>query len=254
MKDTLEKLKKIYDNSLHISEWAMQNKPDEDLIYRSGVGTQEQKMLGISYVLGIEPPKVVETHSSKSVGLPVAAYYKNIPAFDLEVMAFVRDNFYGLNCVVVSSHQLDIGISNVYDEIPREKLEEKKKGALEYSFRSKDWVKKEHAAGRTYTKDTHQIITDAGEDNWDWYEDYSGTTIIRDSGRYFQSHRAFLEGISKLPLPGMNNWGNHYIGPCKDFTFTSGSYAKVASVIERAFWAAEKQGYKDRREQDELRT
>ena len=224
----MNKLIKMYEKAQSISEWTLRNQPDKDLIYRSGVGSQEQKMLGISYVLAMPPPFVVSYHRSKSVKLPVAAYYKYIEGYKVDVLALVRDNFHDLNCTIMSSHVMNMDMHDIYSTTQREWLEEQKQSALEYMCPKPDRNLPAHNG--------YEIIADAGDDDWSWYNtNWSGTKVIKHDGSYFLAHCAYLEGISDTGAPY-----NLYEGPAKDFTFTSGSYAHVAHVINQAIIAARK--------------
>lgn len=225
----MKKLMKLYNKSLSISDWTLRNQPDKDLIYRSGVGSQEQRMLGISHVLAIEPPSVISHHLSKSVKLPVSMYHICKSAgYNVDVIALVRDNFHDLNCTIMSSHVMNMDFNDIYPTVQREWLEEQKQKALEYMCPKPE---KNLSAHNGY-----EVIAAAGDDDWSWYDtNWSGSKVIKHDGSYFLAHYAYLQGISNTGAPY-----NLYEGPAKDFTFTSGSYAHVAHVIHQAVIAARK--------------
>lgn len=225
----MEKFIKLYNKSISISKWLTHNKPDEDLLYHSAAGVQDTKMLGISYVLDIEPPRVVSYHYSKSVKLPVSAYYiQQSAGYKVDVLALVRDNFHDLNCTIMSSQVMNMDMHDIYPITQREWLEEQKQKALEYMCPKPDRNLPAH-------KGYEEIIA-ATDDDWDWYDmHWSGSKVIKHNEDYFLAHRASLEGISDTGAPY-----NLYEGPTKDFTFTSNSYAHVAYVIQQAVIAARK--------------
>ena len=66
----MERLVKLYNDSKPILEWAGGNEPDPNLIYKSGVCNQAKKVMAVADLLRLDPPRVISTHTSKSVGLP----------------------------------------------------------------------------------------------------------------------------------------------------------------------------------------
>lgn len=233
----MKELLKLYNKSPTIEEWAKKNKPNESLIYKGGVASQEQMFSGISCLIRADLPRVVSYHTSKSVQLPVVAYFKEIKPYDVQVLAFIRDNFYDLNCTIMSNQEMDMNIREIYSCVTKEWLEEERVSNLKYTARtafdipdcSKDIKERS-------LKSYRKVAEDPG---YDWYStDWSSAKIIQHNGEYFKSNMAFWEGNPGTPI-------NSYDGtPRKDFTFTSGSYAKVAQVIEGAMRAAENAGYK----------
>ena len=236
----MKKLLKLYDESPTVDVWTESNTPDKDLLYRGGVATQEQKFSAISCLLGVDLPRVVSHHTSKSVKLPVVAYKFECKNYDgFELLAFVRDNFYGLNCTVVSTHEMDLNIADVYSKVSRELLEEQRVRALKYigklPFEILGTGEQDKKMRESTIKDYRTIAEDRG---YDWYStNWSGKRVIEHNGEFFISATAFWEGNPGVTI-------RDYEGvPTKNFTFTGG-YTKVADIIQKAARLGKNEAYK----------
>jgi hypothetical protein len=238
MKSKTANIFELYDSSPTIDEWAKDNVPDEDLIYRSGVAGQCARAKAVIEIMRLEHGnpdccRVVSTHTSKSVTLPVIAFRKRIIPYNFDVIAIFRDNFHDLCCQVVSSHTMDMSLYDLYYPLSEEYMEEKRQGALEYRNKTsgywKDKVKPKEEVVYEMQMET------AG--NWDWYEKYSGSKVFRADGKFFLIHRGWYEGF---PCGGDYGDRKYYEGPTKDMSFLARGYPHMAHAIKCAFNAAEK--------------
>ncbi len=219
----MKKLLQLYNESPTIDEWTKDNEPDDNLIYKGGFATQSQKFSAISCLMGLELPRVVSHHTSKSVKLPVAGYLFERP-YDLQVLELVRDNFYDLNCTIMSNHEMEMNLKDIYEQVSREWLEEERSRALKYVGKLPFEVPGVSKDMRdNCIKDYRTIAEDKG---YGWYStDWSSGKIIEYEGEFFKAETAFWEGNPGTPI-------NFYEGvPAKDFTFT-GDYTKVARVLQ----------------------
>jgi hypothetical protein len=101
----------LYSGGEDLKTWGNTNAPDENLIYRSGVENQILRIGGVAAVLPnysqdeAHPPRVVGTHTSKSVVLPVSCF-RFTPYNQVSAYCFIRDNFYNIK------GRGDFGLSN----------------------------------------------------------------------------------------------------------------------------------------------
>ena len=113
--------REYYDDHLpvDVTAWVRVNKPDENLIYGSGLGNQVIfvrdtlcQMLMPSYdTWRNNLPMVISTHFSKSVKLPV--YQINLEKYGMELV--LRYNFYNWKLSVKSDKPLDFNHMNLFD-------------------------------------------------------------------------------------------------------------------------------------------
>jgi hypothetical protein len=106
---------------MDLQEWAMAHKPDEDLLYKSGYWRQiiwvRDDLCGL-VSRGMKGPRikarVISTHGSKSVGLPV--YELERP--DLGIRLILRDNFYNWKLTVMSALPIVADFSGLFHTTP----------------------------------------------------------------------------------------------------------------------------------------
>jgi len=237
MADELEKLVELYDASPTVKEWRGENEPDEDLIYRSGVDGQCGRAMAVAKLLHMEEePRIVSTHTSKSVNLPVVAFRHTIKPYELDTFAVFRDNFYNLCCQLISTHEMAIPFNDVYREVSLQYLEEKRAGALEYHKKTSGYKSpyRDEQAELRY----HMQMETPG--NWEWYEKYAGDKVLKEGDRYFIIHYGWFEGF---PCGGNYHERKYYTGMANNFSFMARSYPHMAHVINLSFDAARANAY-----------
>ena len=210
----MDSLTKQYEQALTLSDWSDLNTPDKDLIYNSGIGSQRKTMSGVSLVLGLDQPRVISYHASKSVKLPVSAYrfFKEPHGKEpVELIAVVRDNFYDLNCLISSSHELNFDYSIVYPELSHQELVEKFAKAVSYNPK----YASDYSSSRDLT----------------WYKDYTGNALIEENGKLYIAYHCHAEGIRKLFDDEYYNFKSYTKG-IKQFIFSPSGYAHLAHSID----------------------
>lgn len=235
--ETLDNLKKLYDKSPAIADWTINNIPDADLIYKSGTNSQAKYMLGVSYVLDLDAPHVVGHHNSKSVKLPVSAYYYK-DSYGTELIALVRDNFYDLNCLILSLTTINLDPFIIYSAITQEHVKE---------------VFKEATSG-IYS----ERYVNAKIENLEWYKSYTGNSIYPKDNKFYIAGTTYMEGIESIGeniglFKSWNSDSHHYKDDCNYFVFRSGTYAHTTHVIQRAIKAAQNSAYQIHRKERDMK-
>lgn len=235
-KDT--KMNKLYDNSPSLSQWEKDNVPDENLIYRSGVSGQCEKAKAIATLMRVDELRVISTHTSKSVSLPVIAFTKQNPDYDnLRIFGIFRDNFYDLCCQVISSHKMEVPFTDVYLPTTLEWLEAERAKALKYHD---DCAKYERPEWKEDNKIKRALLTKEGD--WEWFNKcWSSGKIIHPQDTYFIIRYGWYEGF---PIGGDYRGRKYYEGPTKDFSFLARGYPHMIHVFQSAFNRAENAAFK----------
>lgn len=227
MREVLEKLDQLYDKAPSINDWVPNNLPDGDLIYKSGTSSQHKYMLGVAYVLGLDNPRVLGHHSSKSVKLPVSTYHYR-DNYGTRLYAMIRDNFHDLNCLIFSLTGITLDPFMVYPSVSMERFKE------------------------TFKEATNGIYSDryvnAKIDDTEWYKNYTGNSIYNKDGRLYVAGSTYMEGIEDIGeniglLKAWDSNGHHYKDDCNYFVFRSGSYAHTTNVIQQSIRAAQNSAY-----------
>ncbi len=113
-----------------LQQWALENKPADDLIYKQGYWDQIMFMrdtLTPLVSVGLKRPKkdepriditnVISTHMSKSVTLPVLEFSR----VDLGLRLIMRNNFYNWKLSVMSEKPIKADFTGLfYESSPRE--------------------------------------------------------------------------------------------------------------------------------------
>lgn len=223
-------INRLYDDGFDLSAWGRTNTPGEDLIWRKGVDQQIQKIEGVAAVLPgtNDPPRVVGSHTSKSVKLPVTCFRFNLYN-QVEAYAFVRDNFHNIKVVVISDSPIHMPYELVHAEWSQERYDEEVK-----SFR-------EYTGGEVSDTD-------------DWYREWSSGSILRKDGRIYRagSHqKVYCEGIDDLGLP--DDVFKPYEEGSQGFVCEIGSYATVAMILEHVVRSLEQERYRRWEKEREVR-
>lgn len=117
----IEFARKYYDTHLpvDVTAWVRVNEPDENLIYKKGLGDQVcfvrdtlHSLLMSTYDEWLNnPPMVISTHHSKSVKLPV--YQINLKKYGIEMI--LRYNFYDWKVSIKSERPLNFDHMGLFD-------------------------------------------------------------------------------------------------------------------------------------------
>lgn len=172
-----------YEAAPTLSTWVSANLVKEEMLWRNSYQHQVEWMPSLASFSAHSEPRVVATHRSKSIELPVPAILLGNPSSDWVVL-MLRDNFYDVNVAVVSNAALSIDYSIVLTEMTHEAYHKEKARALEYM--GKDPV----------TKDR---ITEAEWRSGAWYEKWASGSLAIEDGKIWRAGRAYAEGISRVP-------------------------------------------------------
>lgn len=188
VEDTLDfdpTLRKVWEDGQGPEIWAEQTTPKESLVCKNGHPAQVKDLVSMSHLLEA-PVRVVESHRSKSVKLPVGMFFKDI-LWEEAVCMFTRDNFYNLKLVVVSSVPINIPYELVHQPMSPVEFEKEKRSAYDYrsgrlGFNPKD-----------FEDDT-------------WFESWCSDTLLRDKeGQIYRcgtTASCYYEGMEMLPTGG----------------------------------------------------
>lgn len=200
----------------NISDWVKSNQPNSELYYKSGVGRQAKCGLAMQDLVGFEmpEPKVAETHTSKSVGLPVQCFkvhhYTNGGAY-----VFVRDNFHDIKVSVVSKYPIILNYDVVHRFMTQEEYDAEKLRFLNYS-------------GSRMSEEEKQ------GDNW--IKNWSHNTILRKDDKIWKAYcvyDVYCEGINRIGLP--NEVFTVYEEDKSMFTIAMGLWTQVASLMDMIY-------------------
>ncbi len=223
----IEKLINDFNAYPTITSWEKQNQPDSNLIYKSGLSSQAKSGLAICDLVRFDcpEPRVAETHSSKSVGLPVQMFklfhYNNGGAF-----VFIRDNFYNIKMSIVSEFPITLDYDLVHRSMTQEQYDAEKKRCIDYDNRGTPELTEEDKQG----------------DNWVY--GWNRNTILRKDNRIWMAecvNSCYCEGINKLKLP--NNVFSIYEGGKTEFTLEVYSWSKVAYMLDCMYNSVERGAY-----------
>ncbi len=203
---------------MNITSWAMNNEPDESLIYKKGMNNQVDRFLQLAEELGLKEPTVPSTHISKSVELPV-------PRFEIpNGVIFVRDNFYDIKMTVVSGTEIELDYDDIYCPYSKEKYEKDKKSSLN---------------GRPNKYKENK----ADYDGDDWYhKHWSSGPLVREGDKTWtvgRIHEVYCEGISCIGLPSSAFEPYKKIGKSNMiFTLETYDYAGLKELMARVIRSA----------------
>jgi hypothetical protein len=181
-----------YEAAPPLSMWLYANQPKDTMLWRGGFATQAEWMPRMSDYGVHSEPRVVATHRSKSIDLPVPAILLGDPSKDWAVM-MLRDNFHDVNVAVVSNVGLTLDLGLVLNEMSRDQYQAAKRRAQAYSGMNK--------------------TTAAQWEDGSWYRDWNGGTLIIENGKIWVAMSVFAEGIQRVP--GVDT--GHYKPGCKGF-------------------------------------
>lgn len=212
-------LRDLFLDAPDIDAWTMKNIPDADLIYKSGQTSQQRKIKAVQDIVNLkDPPKVLSSHKSKSVPLPVVGlnfgFYANIKAFGI-----IRDNFYDIKLGVVSHVPINIPYEFVHYRMTQEEYEEKKQKSL-------SWAKPEELP--LYESDA-------------WYSKYTGGSLIRRNNELWihgSVKEVYCEGFRALNLP--KEMFMPYTEEATIFTLSVPTYSKLAVVLDHVNYSLSK--------------
>lgn len=219
----------MYNTGLSLKSWSHINVPDEDLIYKGGLSKQCRKADAVAALLydnqssGLKQfeviylpveARVVGSHTSKSVKLPVTCFKLN---YFNQVIAYVflRDNFHDIKVSVISDSPMTIPYELAHYEYSEERFQKEKERYLSY-----------------HPTETGIKLMAEGSDDW-FNESWSSDTILRKNGRIYRAGTVascYCEGIERLGLPP--EVFQVYQDDMKMFTCSVSSYAKVAMLLE----------------------
>lgn len=244
----MNRLIDLYERSLTTTEWEKKNKPDEDLIWKAGVFTQCGAARSLATLFNLkEEPRVISTHTSKSVGLPVIAFRpsQHGPNHTADIIAVMRDNFYDLCCQVVSSREMELSLYDLYKPRTAENVEAEREKALAYHTKTSNYTPPDYgsewrAKEEKYCKDL------ATPGNLEWYSNWSSGELLQGDSHIFTIHKGWYEGF---PCGGEYESREYYREPSKDFSFLARGYAHVAHVFQLAFYAAQSDYYREENKQ-----
>ena len=167
-----------YEAAPPLSLWLAASQPKDEMLWKGGFQAQAEWMPRLAAYGAHSEPRVIATHRSKSIDLPVPAILVGNPSSEWAVL-MLRDNFYDVNLGVVSSVPLTIPLDLVFSEMSREHYQTQKKRAQDSKMMGD--------------------ITDAQWEDGSWYSQWSSGELVIDSGKLWLAPRAFSEGISRVP-------------------------------------------------------
>lgn len=172
-----KKLNHSYKHGKEITQWAKQHIPlDDRFIYRNVLLSKTDVIVNLSKILQY-PCRVVTTHTSKSIILPVSCF-QIAPFF---AYVFLRDNLYNIKLTVVADFPIYIPYNIVHVEWSEERYKEELKRYSKYN------------AGKNN-------ITSG---SLDWYKDWAAGSLLRYEGKLYRAcsaSKCYFEGINRLPL------------------------------------------------------
>lgn len=167
-----------YEAAPTLSTWVSANLVKDEMLWRNSYQHQIEWMPSLASFSAHSEPRVVATHRSKSIELPVPAILLGNPSSDWAVL-MLRDNFYDVNVAVVSNVALAIDYSLVLTEMTREAYQAEKTRALEYMGKDR--------------------LTAAQWEDGSWYEEWASGSLAIEDGKIWRAGRCFAEGISRVP-------------------------------------------------------
>lgn len=178
-----------WENGTDAQDWGDATTPDESLLWKEGHPRQVKDLLAMGHLLGL-PVKVVGTHRSKSVGLPVGLFRAEVGTEETIYM-YTRDNFYDLKLVVLATcpiRHLPYEVAHVH--WTQERYDDEKKRSFEYQR-----PKPERDFPGSHNFDETDYESDA------WYSKWSGATLLRADGEIYRcgsTSPVYYEGIDDI--------------------------------------------------------
>jgi len=173
----------LWDNGVSIADWAKEHTPDDNLIWKGGHATQARSLLSVECLMGMEC-RIIGSHTSKSVGLPVAIFKEDV-CMEEKVYFITRDNFHDLKLVVLSSCPIEMDLGVVHRSMTPEQLVAEREGSREYCKTHEDFNAKDYETDK-------------------WFDDWCGDTLIRTEGKIFRSssvNEVYYEGMERSGVP-----------------------------------------------------
>ena len=217
----------MFEKAPTVDEWHKNNTPDKLLLWRGGQGTQCERAKIIAAMMPADC-RVISSHTSKSVALPVIAF-RILGDNKVDFISVLRDNFYDVCCQVVSNREMTVPLEMIYTKKSLEEMQEMRQKALDYNNRTYN---------EKYQDERERRFKSRLEDNndWSWYEDWSSGKLLQKDNDFYIVCRGYYEGI---PCGGEFSTRKYYEGkPTKDFSFVTGSYDNAAKVFQTAIRSA----------------
>jgi len=186
----IEKMNTLWAEGKDPESWGEHTTPKDTLIYKSGHPSQIKDLCAIGHLLDL-PARVVGSHSSKSVGLPVGMFHADI--WEEETVYFLtRNNFHDLKLVVVSSCPINIDYDIVHTHMTQEQYDETKRSSFEYC---RPKPERDPPLPGSHDWDEADYETDA------WYAKWGHSTLLRVDGKMYSCGSTFdgyYEGIDRV--------------------------------------------------------
>lgn len=223
-------VRKLWEEGESPEDWADRTAPKDSLIYKDGHPSQIKDLTAMGHILGM-PVRVVGSHRSKSVQLPVGMFFTDA-LMEEGVAMFTRNNFYNLKLVVVSSAPIHMPYELVHTLMTAVELEAEKRKAYDYRKDHRDFNPKD------YEDDT-------------WFHSWCSDTLLRteDGGIYRCGATAscYYEGIDDLPLKDV--FQRYEKGARRFAVEINGTTLQLMSLMENILKSAQK-FVMERREDD----
>lgn len=192
--ELIDRARQLWEGGREPAEWGEATTPRESLIWKAGHPRQVKDLYSISHLLGL-PVKVVGSHRSKSVALPVGLFLADIWTEE-QVFFFTRDNFHDLKVVVVATCPIeDAPYDVMHQHWTRERYDDEKRRSFEYC---RPKPEKNLPASHNFEESDYE--TDA------WYQKWSGGTLLRHDGETYRAgsvSSCYYEGIDDLLPAGV---------------------------------------------------
>lgn len=184
----IDNMETLWKDGKDPQEWGDDTTPKDTLIWKSGHPSQVKDLLAIGHLLDL-PARVVGSHTSKSVGLPVGMFRADIWAEE-RVYFLTRNNFHDLKLVVIASCPINIDYGIVHMHMTQEQYAEEKRRCYEYRGPKPE---RDLPAHQGFKEEDYE--TDA------WYDDWTSATLLRTEGEIYRcgtTSSVYYEGIGRI--------------------------------------------------------
>ncbi len=176
----MDELLQVYREAPQLDKWASRNVPEDDMCWKMAALRQVEMFTAFTKIARDleELPRVVQTHRSKSIELPVILWKLDDRGFII-----VRDNFHDLKIVVVSAQPVELPYDLVHQRVTQKEYDTEKMRSLRYCVKTE-------GVGPEYDGD-------------DWIKEWSHSRILRKDGLIYKASDispCYCEGIDRLPL------------------------------------------------------
>lgn len=192
---------------MRLEQWKAENTIRNEMNWKSAAEAQFEFFAKLAFEFGGDEPRVVGTHTSKSIILPVVEIEGKHGRF------LLRDNFYDINLCVVWDFAPAIHLSDVYPTLDWDWYTEQIERCAGYSW--KGWSEEELADPRILRvqrpNGTWNEVLGAEKDRWnkrledpEWYgRDWSGGELIAEGSmgpdvKLYRVDKAFLQGLDRV--------------------------------------------------------